>query len=473
MHGSGLQQFEDWAKTTSMVLTNDERAYLEASLDDRERQRLAEEQRRAHEAKLEHRAKRVLQGLVAVAVIAAIISGALALIAANCEQEAQVQRQEALTQKHEADSQRQEAVNQQQEADAQRQEALTQKQEADSQRQEAERQKQEALRQASIGLAAQALAELQGTSPERGELLALEALENYPYTPQAESALAQAVENGVIYRDYESRVGTANIQWEKGAWSPDGRQFAAVSKGKLGPLGVVWDTSTGEPISTFKSLGFANETACIMVDLDWNPGNDRLIIVNGSSYGEVCPDIQPPTIWNAKTGNAIRAFDIYTDAASADWSNDELSIAIGDEQGTTKIWAVADGALRLNLPGHTGKVNDVSFSPTGEQLATASADGTARVWDLTSGQVITILANHAGSVTGLAWSPDGFQLATSSQDGLARIWDVAAGTIARTLPGHAASVNDIAWSASGDRIATISSDGTARLWNAATGTEIS
>jgi WD40 repeat protein/transcriptional regulator with XRE-family HTH domain len=480
LHGSRLQQFEDWAKTMSVALTNDERAYLEASLAERERQRIAEEQRRTREVKLEHRAKRVLQGLVAVAVIAAIISGALALIAANREQEAQVQRQEALTQKQEAETQRQEAVDQKQEADTQRQEALTQKQEADSQRQEAETQrqeaewqKQEALRQASIGLAAQALAELQGTSPERGVLLALGALKNYPYTPQAESALAKAVENGVTYSDYESHAGTANIQWEKGAWSPDGLQFAAVSKGKLGPRGVVWDTSTGEPISTFKSPGFANETACVMVDLDWNPGNDRLIIVNGSPYGEVCPDIQSPTIWNAKTGNAIRAFDIYTDAASADWSYDGLSIAIGDEQGTTKIWTVADGALRLNLPGHTGKVNDVSFSPTGEQLATASADRTARVWDLTSGQVITILANHAGSVTGLAWSPDGHQLATSSQDGLARIWDVAVGTIARTLPGHAASVNDIAWSASGDRIATISSDGTARLWNAATGTEIS
>jgi hypothetical protein len=92
LHGSRLQQFEDWAKTTSMALTNDERAYLEASLNERERQRLAEEQRRAREAKLEHRAKRVLQGLVAVAVIAAIIGGALALIAANREQEALTQK---------------------------------------------------------------------------------------------------------------------------------------------------------------------------------------------------------------------------------------------------------------------------------------------------------------------------------------------------------------------------------------------
>ncbi len=423
LHGSRLQQFEDWAKTTSMALTNDERAYLEASLDERERQRLAEEQRRAREVKLEHRAKRVLQGLVAVAVIAAIISGALALIAANREQEAQVQ-------------------------------------------------KQEALRQASIGLAAQALNELQGTSPERGVLLALEALENYPYTPQAESALAKAVESGAIYRDYESHAGTANIQWEQGVWSPDGRLFAAVSKGTLGPLGVVWDTSTGEPTSTFKSPRYANETACVMVDLDWSPGSDRLITVNGSSYAEACPDIQPPTIWSAKTGDAIRAFAVYTDATSADWSNDELSIAIGDEQGTTKIWTVADGALRLTLPGYIGKVNDVAFSPSAGQLATASVDGTARVWDLTSGRVITVLANHGGSVTGIAWSPDGLHLATSSQDGLARIWEVATGTIARTLPGHAGSVNDIAWSANGDRIATISNDGTARLWSTATGTEI-
>ena len=51
------------------------------------------------------------------------------------------------------------------------------------QRQEALTQRQEALRQASVGLAAQALAEIDGTQSERAVLLALEALEHYPYTP--------------------------------------------------------------------------------------------------------------------------------------------------------------------------------------------------------------------------------------------------------------------------------------------------
>ena len=69
--------------------------------------------------------------------------------------------------------------------------ALIQRQEAVIQRKEAETQRQAALLQASAGLAAQALAELEGTQSERAVLLALEALEHYPYTPQAEAALAR------------------------------------------------------------------------------------------------------------------------------------------------------------------------------------------------------------------------------------------------------------------------------------------
>ena len=109
---------------------------------------------------------------------------------------------------------------------------MTQKQLADNQRLEAEKQRQEALRQASIGLAAQAVTELDGTAPERSVLLALEALENYPYTGQAESALAKAVENGPTYIDYDSQMTTGSLYWNKGAWSPNGRWLAGASAEK-------------------------------------------------------------------------------------------------------------------------------------------------------------------------------------------------------------------------------------------------
>jgi hypothetical protein len=52
---------------------------------------------------------------------------------------------------------------------------------------EAETAEGDTLRQASIGLTTQALNELQGKFPERASPLALEALEAYPYTWQADS----------------------------------------------------------------------------------------------------------------------------------------------------------------------------------------------------------------------------------------------------------------------------------------------
>jgi WD40 repeat protein len=97
----------------------------------------------------------------------------------------------------------------------------------------------------------------------------------------------------------------------------------------------------------------------------------------------------------------------------------------------------ADGvnALRscldlLPLPkesvSHDGDIFDVSFSPDGRSMATASYDGTARIWDVTAGirfgEKFKSL-KHGCAVNALAFSPDGQLLATAGDDGKMLIWD--------------------------------------------------
>src|SRR5258708_3914119 len=79
--GSRLVQFEGWHKDTKLALTPQERAYLAASIAERERQTLAEQQRQAHESTLERRSRNFLRGLVGVLLLATFVAVGLTILA--------------------------------------------------------------------------------------------------------------------------------------------------------------------------------------------------------------------------------------------------------------------------------------------------------------------------------------------------------------------------------------------------------
>ena len=54
----------------------------------------------------------------------------------------------------------------------------------------------------------------------------------------------------------------------------------------------------------------------------------------------------------------------------------------GSADRTVRLWRVADGALLHTLSGHTFHLVDVTFSPDGTLIYSASLDGTVRVWGL-------------------------------------------------------------------------------------------
>ena len=59
---------------------------------------------------------------------------------------------------------------------------------------------------------------------------------------------------------------------------------------------------------------------------------------------------------------------------------DESLIFSGSEDTQVYIWHRYSETLLETLPGHSGSVNSVAWSPRGDLFASASDDHTVRVW---------------------------------------------------------------------------------------------
>jgi WD40 repeat protein len=88
------------------------------------------------------------------------------------------------------------------------------------------------------------------------------------------------------------------------------------------------------------------------------------------------------------------------------------------------IWDPATGALRHDLTGHTGSINQTAIAPDGSWLVTAGTDGTARIWDTATGHPRYYLPDHQRRVNGVAIAADGSWLATASSDDTVKIWQL-------------------------------------------------
>jgi WD40 repeat protein/serine/threonine protein kinase len=141
----------------------------------------------------------------------------------------------------------------------------------------------------------------------------------------------------------------------------------------------------------------------------------------------------------------------------------------GDTDGIPRLWDMANGRLRQELPVHQGGVWAGVFSPDGKTVLTGGDGFKAHLWDVASGEPLGPPLEHQAIVRAVAFSVDGKTFLTGSDDGTARVWDAAARTPRGTVMHHQGSVMAVAFSPDGKLILTGSGDQTARLWEAGTG----
>ena len=135
------------------------------------------------------------------------------------------------------------------------------------------------------------------------------------------------------------------------------------------------------------------------------------------------------------------------------------------------------------LTGHTGRVTAVAAGalPDGTPVIISGGDdGTVRVWRLADGTLVgEPLTGHGGGVRAVAAGalPDGTPVIISGgDDGTVRVWRTADGTpVGEPLTGHRGAVTAVAAGALPDGTPVIisgGSDGTVRVWRTADGTPV-
>ncbi|NMB87356.1 MAG: hypothetical protein GYA17_03285 [Chloroflexi bacterium] len=306
-----------------------------------------------------------------------------------------------------------------------------------------------------------------------GQALATSSTPSQGDNRQKRSVQVWSLANGTLQADLE---GDADDILSL-ASSADGKLLAA---GDAGGQVTVWDVARGERVQHLGPLDFQHvwfgAIPAYVWHLAFSPDAQTLFALFNPTTEGIAAEIRA-----VRLSDGASLASMYSDVATRPGFSPDgrLLAAGGNPDGMVAVWEAASGQPVMQLTGHTGLVNQATFSPDGRLLATASNDGTIRLWDATDGALLHTLEGHTAAVTQAVFSPDGSQLVSCGEDHRVHLWETAGGTLLGTLESSTAPWRTYLAAFSGDGRGVLYANGTInpvsgnrgqlRLWDPTSG----
>ncbi len=138
---------------------------------------------------------------------------------------------------------------------------------------------------------------------------------------------------------------------------------------------------------------------------------------------------------------------------------------------STTLSAKTQAILKLDTLGHTGMINDIVVTKSGD-IISASDDKTIRVWSSKTGREKRKILGQIGSgsegkIYAIALTPNERYLAVGGymKNDEIRIYNYQTGKLTQLLKSHTNIVNDLAFSKDGRFLISGSGDKTAKIWS--------
>ena len=292
----------------------------------------------------------------------------------------------------------------------------------------------------------------------------------------------------LIVHDVASGEQLMKVQ-EGGTWSyPAFNRDATLLASGTGEEITVWDVATGQRKTMMHGhRGFVQK-------FEFSP-TEAVLASWGSDNTARLWDVETGRELLCLRGHRSADRNSFPEIA---FNAEGTLLATGGSDATIKIWDVhagdalpaSKGSAALNsapnvpayrqdldwLFGHQGAVRDIDYTPDGGFVVSCSQDGSVKLWDIANKRVVRDLTGHGKNVWGVCVSPDGELVAAGSggwndkEPGNISIWRRNTGEILHNLSGHTAAVTQLRFTSNSKRLVAGSGHATQKkgelaIWN--------